>query len=382
MRCPYCGTENPGVHRFCGMCGRELEPEGVLLEEAIKEPVSARPAPDQAEAPKPVPLTPATPAPAYTGGIFNLGAPAEQRSRNLDYLLEDDEPRSHKGLFLLGVIALVLALSLGYLRFRQTGIPGFRTSSTPTTTAAPNPPPAAATQPDSTPTTTVTASPPSAPDQPQASPSSTTSAAPPAAPPPGTATNSPPASAPNSAPPAPSAQTPDPRVSQPGAAATSDKQDNGSATASDKAPTKPEAPPAKPADQEPTPAAEAAAAPPDVPAAPMPPKKPTKPAAAKPDDPVLLGEKYLYGRGVPQSCEKGLRYVKPAAEQSNPKAMITMGALYATGHCLSRDLPTAYRYFALALRKDPENSALKQNTEMVWGQMTQSERQLAIRLTQ
>jgi len=120
-----------------------------------------------------------------------------------------------------------------------------------------------------------------------------------------------------------------------------------------------------------------------VPAAPKPTKKPaTKPPAAKAEDSVALGEKYLYGRGVPQSCEKGLRYVKPAADQSNPKAMITMGALYATGHCLSRDLPTAYRYFALALRQDPENSALKQNTEMVWGQMTQSERQLAIRLTQ
>jgi len=96
----------------------------------------------------------------------------------------------------------------------------------------------------------------------------------------------------------------------------------------------------------------------------------------------MLGEKYLYGRGVPQNCEKGLSYVKPAAEKSNGKAMITMGALYATGHCLSRDLPTAYRYFALALRQDPENGALKQNVEMVWGQMTPSERQLAIRMTQ
>jgi uncharacterized protein len=102
----------------------------------------------------------------------------------------------------------------------------------------------------------------------------------------------------------------------------------------------------------------------------------------KPEDSVAMGERYLYGRGVPQDCTRGLRYVKPAADQSVPKAMITMGALYATGHCLSRDLPTAYRYFALALRKDPENAALKQNAEMVWGQMTASERQQAIRMTQ
>lgn len=100
------------------------------------------------------------------------------------------------------------------------------------------------------------------------------------------------------------------------------------------------------------------------------------------EDPVTLGEKYIYGRGVPQSCERGLKMVKPAADQANGKAMITMGALYATGHCVTRDLPTAYRYFALALRKDPENGALKENAQMVWGQMTQSERQQAIRLTQ
>jgi TPR repeat protein len=147
---------------------------------------------------------------------------------------------------------------------------------------------------------------------------------------------------------------------------------------------KPVPAPEKPAEEEaPAPAPATAAATPEVPPPPKPVKKPAaKPPAAKAEDSVALGEKYLYGRGVPQSCEKGLHYVKPAADQSNPKAMITMGALYATGHCLSRDLPTAYRYFALALRQDPANSALKQNTEMVWGQMTQSERQLAIRLTQ
>ena len=98
---------------------------------------------------------------------------------------------------------------------------------------------------------------------------------------------------------------------------------------------------------------------------------------------MTLGDRDLYGRnGVPQNCERGLRYIKPAADQSNPKAMITLGALYATGHCLSRDLPTAYRYFALALRIDPENGPLRQNVDMVWKQMTAEERTQAIRLTQ
>ena len=115
-------------------------------------------------------------------------------------------------------------------------------------------------------------------------------------------------------------------------------------------------------------------------------RKPSPVPVAKPTpkaDPVTLGERYLYGRnGLPQNCERGLRYVKPAADQSNAKAMITMGALYATGHCISRDLPTAYRYFALALRSDPENGPLRQNVDMVWKQMTAEERKQAIRLTQ
>jgi Sel1 repeat-containing protein len=371
------------------MCGRELEPEGALVEEAIKEPVAVRPAAAaQGETSKAAPAPAPTPAPAYTGGIFNLGAPAEQKSRNLDYLLEDDEPRSHRGP-LLFVVALALVVGLGYLRFRQTGIPGFRTFSKPTPTAASNTPPASP-QPESAPTTTVTAPAPSTADQTENSITPVGEAAPPATPSagsgsnPAAAANTPPASAPTNPASANSAPASEAGGAPPAASQPADKQDKASEMAADKTPAKLQAPPAKAADQEAAPATntEDAAAAADAPATPKPPKKAPKPPAAKPDDPVVMGEKYLYGRGVPQSCEKGLRYVKPAAEQSNPKAMITMGALYATGHCLSRDLPTAYRYFALALRKDPENSALKQNAEMVWGQMTPSERQLAIRLTQ
>src|SRR5215469_3948557 len=83
--CRYCGTENPGVHRFCGMCGREMEPEEGLAER-VGEPAPARVAHERSESVRPAPASPATPAPAYTGGIFNLGAAAEQKSRNLDYL--------------------------------------------------------------------------------------------------------------------------------------------------------------------------------------------------------------------------------------------------------------------------------------------------------
>jgi hypothetical protein len=51
--------------------------------------------------------------------------------------------------------------------------------------------------------------------------------------------------------------------------------------------------------------------------------------------------------------------------------------MYATGHCVSRDLPTAYRYFALVLRTDPENGVASQNLESLWKQMTPPERQAA-----
>jgi hypothetical protein len=112
----------------------------------------------------------------------------------------------------------------------------------------------------------------------------------------------------------------------------------------------------------------------------------SKPAAAekpaKAVDPVSEAQKYLYGKGVAQSCDRGMRILKPAADQANAKAMIEMGALYSAGLCTPRDLPTAYRWFAMALRKDPDNQAVQTDLQKLWGEMTQPERQLAIRLSQ
>lgn len=77
-----------------------------------------------------------------------------------------------------------------------------------------------------------------------------------------------------------------------------------------------------------------------------------------------------------------MRILKPAADQANPSAMIEMGALYSAGLCTPHDLPTAYRWFALALRKDPDNMAVQTDLKKLWGEMTQPERQLAIKLSQ
>ena len=93
-------------------------------------------------------------------------------------------------------------------------------------------------------------------------------------------------------------------------------------------------------------------------------------------------QKYIYGRGVTQDCDRGMRLLRPAAALGNPKAMIEMGALYSAGLCTPHDLPTAYRWFALALRKDPDNESVQTDLQKLWGEMTQPERQLAIKLSQ
>jgi len=367
VRCPQCGTENPPENRFCGNCGKGLD------EPVLEAPVPRVPARAQSSHPaEPEHHEPPTPAPAYTGGIFNLGAPADRPSRNLDYLLEDDEPRSHKGL-VIGIVALALVAGLGYLRWRNGGLPflnlvksGVKTATqtaepAPTPTPADQaPPPAESTTPPANPEPAPPANNPAITPAPvpattaAATSASTTSTAP--------ADHSPGESKPADAP----------------ADTTTPTSDPAAATAADQpAPSQPAPDPAPAAV---TPAEAAPVAPAPKPAKPKPSPKVLPPT--KPEDSVAMGERYLYGRGVPQDCTRGLRYVKPAADQANPKAMITMGALYATGHCLSRDLPTAYRFFALALRKDPENGPLKQNAQMVWAQMTDAERQQAIRMTQ
>jgi len=123
----------------------------------------------------------------------------------------------------------------------------------------------------------------------------------------------------------------------------------------------------------------------DKPAAAAEPPAPKPRPASKPvqrTDAVAEAQKYLYGRGAAQDCERGLRLLKPAANAANPKAMVEMGALYSAGLCTPHDLPTAYRWFAMALRKDPENQAIQGDLQKLWGEMTQPERQLAIKLTQ
>jgi hypothetical protein len=111
--------------------------------------------------------------------------------------------------------------------------------------------------------------------------------------------------------------------------------------------------------------------------------EPPPPAAVDTGDgDFRKGEAYLYGRGAPKNCDEAVKYLKTASAKSNAKARSTFGTMYATGHCVPRDLPTSYLWFALALRADPNNQILEKDLSAVWNQMTPPERQMATRMKQ
>jgi hypothetical protein len=294
---------------------------------------------------------------------------------NLDYLLDEEEPAHHWGIgkILLILIALGLAAGFGYLRFKNQGLAFLNPSKKPSAVAQNSPTPDTTTTPASSPSIT-----------PESQPSPQPTAAAPAQPPTAAPAN-PPSSSPSTnttpATPAPSdtAKSSDatPAASSDKAAAPSDSDKAASPTDKDSSTPK-DASPDTPA---PAAATKPAEKPRPAPKAPAPkPSAASRPVSAY--DPVAEAQKYLYGRGAPQDCDRGLRLLRPAANQAQPKAMIEMGALYSAGLCTPHDLPTAYRWFALALRKDPENTAVQADLQKLWGEMTQPERQLAIKLTQ
>jgi hypothetical protein len=381
VRCARCGNENPGTNRFCGMCGATLLPVSggaagaipISAPNAASGPVQAAvPAP----LPRPVPANPASAVPSsappatipqssaasraaqpITGERNSLSGPSflglndppprtraslsanslsidpesAPRSSSLDYLLEDEEPQK-SGAWKVIVIVVVLAIAggLGYMRWKNQSF-GW-VSSGPTKPVA--------TQPSDESDSSA-----AAPAQ-SAAPGSSSAAQTPAdspAPQPAATQNPAPTSVPTDATPAVVATPP------PTKKASAETEDGVSV------------PTAKP---RPAPAA-------------LP-----KPTPTRAIDAVAEAQRYIYGKGVPQDCDRGLRLLKPAAERANPKAMIEMGALYSAGLCTPHDLPTAYRWFALALHKDPDNQAVQTDLQKLWSEMTQPERQLAIKLSQ
>jgi hypothetical protein len=336
------------------------------------------------------------PASTPKRGRLSIDPSSAPSSRNLDYLLEDEEPKSGGGWkVVLILIALALAVSFGYLRWKNQGLPFLnlaRKSTTQVPAATPAPPapdvPSNASAPTNStnvPAGSATPSAPTAPPSGSISAPANAAASQPSPTAPGTvaatsaasgapssanavASNSSSNSAPAITPtPAGAAANPSAEPQQPTATAPPDA----TLPAQSNTPSNSNNSNAPSADNEEGDSASAA---------PEPTSKP--PAAIKRVDTVAEAQKYLYGKGAPQDCDRGLRLLKPAANAGNPKAMIEMGALYSAGLCTPRDLPTSYRWFAMALRKDPDNQSVATDLQKLWGEMTQPERQLAIRLSQ
>jgi TPR repeat protein len=103
-------------------------------------------------------------------------------------------------------------------------------------------------------------------------------------------------------------------------------------------------------------------------------------AAPAPDDRLVIkAENYLYGRGVPRNCDQALVYLRAAAQQGSAKGHSQLGALYATGHCVPQDRAIAYKYFTQALGAGRGNIWVEHNRAMLWRQMTDEEKQRALR---
>jgi hypothetical protein len=147
---------------------------------------------------------------------------------------------------------------------------------------------------------------------------------------------------------------------------------------------KPIAPSASPSvtSAKPAPAARAVAKPPASTPGARAPKLPEPSATENGDADFRKAEAYLYGRGAPENCDQAVKYLKAASSKSNAKARSAFGTMYATGHCVPRDLPTSYLWFAQALHVDPNNQILEKDLSAVWNQMTPPERQMATRMKQ
>lgn len=335
VRCTHCGYDNSPEYRFCGMCGASL----------------AHP-PVQTTKPKETP--PPENGENGHGNPENVHGPsflglAEDPKTEFHYLYEDEAPRSHAGLIFV-VILLLGVGGAGYWQYSHNGFPFNRLSAAGNTpSASPSEVAPAQTQDQQThadkPMTGAGETLPTAPDQKSQAP--------------GTVVDLPPQGSQASPPATPSSSETNPASSSGTSAAAPDDKGGEEKTQEVKA-TPPEVPakPAKAKAKAPKPAAPAATTSPDA-------------------ELELAGERYLYGNGLPQNCTRAEFNLRTAATHGNTKAQTVLGTMYATGHCVGRDLPTAYRWFARALHQEPNNSRISDDLQVLWRQMTAQERQLA-----
>lgn len=344
VRCAECGHKNSPVYHYCGVCGAVLkaaEPKPPATPPPASVPPASLPqTPEVRTKPAFTPPAPAEPVKSdipVTGMSF-LGLSSEPESSGPDYLLQDEgEETSHAGRYIMVLLLLFVGAALAW-QWRQHGFPFSQTSATVT----PGP---AVTQP--------------APSIPDPAPASEPPVAQPSAPP--AADTSQPAS-------------PEPVKTEPATPAPAEP----------KAEVPPEAVPEKPAPEPEKTVATVTPPKKPVKATPVPktvpPAAPAEPSMSAGEALFIQGQRYLYGSSeAPEDCDKALKSFLAAAGRNHSRAASTLGTMYFTGHCVKRDLPIAYRWFAKALRQDPTNARLEQNLSVVWREMTPQERQVATR---
>jgi hypothetical protein len=363
VKCEKCGYENFPQHRYCGMCAAPLRTPGMAAPPPSPPPAKSSLPPVQHTTPK-FEERPATPlkeaAPRQVSGPSFLGLGQEPvEDKSFSYLFEDESP-SHRGRNLVVILLIAAAAAAAIWHWRQD----LRVVVDRLLNTLP-----AATKPAATDKTDSNSPGPAATDSTAASSTSPATSPQPG----GTATQT------------PAAQNPpatDAATAPPEASGKSDTTQGGTeAQAPNQSPTENASPKASPAHEE---SGETA----DADEAPTPPsnaRKPvtkaarTTPVTSREDDLEAQGEKYLYGNGVPENCTRARTNLLAAAEHSNAQAQSVLGTMYATGHCATRDLPTAYRWFGRSLRQDPKNTRLEKDLQVLWNQMTPGERQLAMR---
>ena len=92
------------------------------------------------------------------------------------------------------------------------------------------------------------------------------------------------------------------------------------------------------------------------------------------EEPVRQAEIYLEGKGVPQNCDEGVGILRAAEARGNSRALVKLGAIYATGNCVPKDNAIAYHYFTRAHAVDPKNEWVEENRAILWANMTEDER--------
>ena len=302
--------------------------------------------------------------PPFVSGPSILGL-GDEPAHDVDYLLEE-EPGSGHGRILLVLILLLVTAGFLVWRWRRDGYPwAGLTTSRPAVSSAPTSSPAAA--------AAAAATSPAEPPAPVAVPAEGHAAGAPekAAAEQGAGSES---QVPSTAATVPQAKASDLAPPQP--------SENSQSQASPGRAEEAQAAPTQPAPKQPAPKANPADDLTSVSKSSNVEAPQTAPSATYEDKLAAEGERYLYGNGVPQNCGRAQRNLLTAAQHANAKAETLVGAMYATGHCVTRDLPTAYRWFARALRQDPGNARLARDLEILWKQMTPEERQIAQRSEQ